>query len=61
VKAVHLGLAVALLALAPRAWALDDVLAPTGVLRAVYLSGNPVQAMRDPATGRVSGISHDLA
>lgn len=39
----------------------DRALAPTGPLRAVYLAGNPVQAVRDPATGHVSGISYDLA
>jgi polar amino acid transport system substrate-binding protein len=54
-------LLAALLLLAPAAWCADPVLAPGGVLRAVYLAGNPVQASRDPATGQTSGISYDLA
>jgi len=37
------------------------VLAPTGALRAVYLAGNPVQAIRDAHTGQVSGVSADIA
>lgn len=36
-------------------------LAPTGTLRAVYLSSNPAQAVRDPATGAIRGASADLA
>ena len=31
------------------------------VLRAVYLAGNPVQAVRDPATGEVRGPAFDVA
>jgi len=38
----------------------NDV-APTGTLRAVYLGSNPAQAVRDPATGAVRGVSYDLA
>ena len=38
-----------------------STLAPTGTLRAVYLAGNPVQAVRDPQTGDIRGISTDLA
>lgn len=41
--------------------ALAPTIAPTGKLRAVYLAGNPVQAVRDPSSGLVSGISYDLA
>jgi len=41
--------------------ALADELAPTGTLRAVYLSGNPAQAVRDSATGEIRGASADLA
>jgi polar amino acid transport system substrate-binding protein len=40
--------------------AANDI-APTGTLRAVYLSTNPAQAIRDPATGEVRGASYDLA
>lgn len=36
-------------------------MAPTGTLRAVYLAGNPVQAVRDSQTGEIRGISADLA
>src|SRR5215510_1694701 len=38
----------------------QSVLAPTGVLRAVYLSSNPAQAVTDPATGAVSGTVVDM-
>lgn len=38
-----------------------DVLAPTGTLRAIYLSSNPAQAVRDPASGELRGASIDLA
>jgi len=40
--------------------AAQSVLAPKGVLRAAYLSGNPAQAVRDPATGNVRGVAIDL-
>jgi polar amino acid transport system substrate-binding protein len=36
-------------------------LAPTGTLRAAYLATNPAQAIRDPRTGEVRGVSFDLA
>ena len=36
-------------------------LAPTGTLRAAYLSTNPAQSMKDPQTGEVRGASFDLA
>jgi polar amino acid transport system substrate-binding protein len=35
-------------------------LAPTGTLRAAYLSGNPAQAVKDPATGMIRGTAVDL-
>jgi polar amino acid transport system substrate-binding protein len=35
-------------------------LAPTGTLRAVYLASNPAQAVRDPASGEIRGVSADL-
>jgi polar amino acid transport system substrate-binding protein len=41
--------------------AAESLLAPAGTLRAVHLAGNPVQAVRDPRTGAVSGIAVDLA
>jgi polar amino acid transport system substrate-binding protein len=41
--------------------AFADNIAPTGTLRAAYLSSNPAQAVRDPATGEVRGASTDLA
>jgi polar amino acid transport system substrate-binding protein len=56
----RLGLVLASLLLAASAHATDS-LAPTGTLRAVYLSNNPAQAVRDPATGEVRGASADLA
>src|SRR5689334_24664909 len=41
--------------------AFADNIAPTGTLRASYLSSNPAQAVRDPATGDIRGASADLA
>lgn len=41
--------------------AFADNIAPTGTLRAVYLSSNPAQAVRDPTTGDIRGASADLA
>jgi polar amino acid transport system substrate-binding protein len=41
--------------------ALASDIAPTGALRAAYLSNNPAQAVRDPATGETRGASVDLA
>lgn len=43
------------------ALAADEMLAPTGTLRVVYLAGNAAQAVRDPKTGEVAGVSIDLA
>lgn len=36
-------------------------LAPTGALRAVYLTTNPAQAVQDRASGEIRGASADLA
>src|SRR5262245_28985404 len=41
--------------------AFADNIAPTGTLRAAYLSSNPAQAVRDAASGEVRGASADLA
>lgn len=41
--------------------AAQAIVAPTGTLRAAYLSGNPAQAVKDPATGTVRGVAVDLA
>lgn len=41
--------------------AAQSSLAPTGTLRAAYLSGNPAQATTDPATGAIRGVAVDLA
>src|SRR5436190_23678569 len=38
-----------------------DELAPTGTLRAVYITTNPAQAVQDRATGAIRGVSADLA
>jgi polar amino acid transport system substrate-binding protein len=35
-------------------------LAPTGALRGIFLGRNPVQGMRDPATGEYSGAVPDM-
>ncbi len=40
---------------------LNALFAPTGRLRAAINLGNPILAGRDPATGRPSGVSVDLA
>ncbi|MEP7030266.1 MAG: transporter substrate-binding domain-containing protein, partial [Pseudolabrys sp.] len=40
--------------------AFADDIAPTGTLRAVYLAGNPAQAVRGPS-GEIRGASADLA
>ena len=42
------------------AFAMKDI-APGGTLRAVYLGGNPAQAIRDATTGEILGPSADLA
>src|SRR6185369_7030674 len=41
--------------------AVADDIAPTGTLRAVYLAGNPAQAVQDRATGSIRGVAADLA
>jgi polar amino acid transport system substrate-binding protein len=41
--------------------AFADNMAPTGTLRAAYLSSNPAQAVRDPITGEIRGASADVA
>lgn len=41
--------------------AVADDIAPTGTLRAVYLAGNPAQAVLDRATGAIRGVAADLA
>jgi polar amino acid transport system substrate-binding protein len=41
--------------------AAQPIVAPGGVLRAAYLSGNPAQAVKDPATGTVRGVAVHLA
>jgi polar amino acid transport system substrate-binding protein len=38
----------------------DDI-APTGILRAVYLASNPAQAIADRTTGAIRGVAADLA
>ncbi len=37
-----------------------QVLAPTGALRAGFISGNPGHILRDPATGEVKGVAYEL-
>jgi polar amino acid transport system substrate-binding protein len=39
----------------------QNAVAPGGTLRAVYLAGNPAQAVRDEASGEIRGASADLA
>ncbi|HEY7447308.1 MAG TPA: transporter substrate-binding domain-containing protein [Vicinamibacterales bacterium] len=41
--------------------ATQATVAPTGTLRVAYLSGNPAQAVKDPATGTIRGVAIDLA
>jgi polar amino acid transport system substrate-binding protein len=38
-----------------------EQIAPTGTLRAVYLAGNPAQAVQDRNTGAIRGVAADLA
>jgi polar amino acid transport system substrate-binding protein len=54
------GVAVAIAILSQAAHAADD-LAPGGTLRAAYLATNPAQAVKDPVTGDIRGVSADLA
>ena len=60
-----LAAAVVLGAQITAAWGQADLaradLAPTGTLRAAYLSTNPAQSMKDPQTGEIRGASYDLA
>ncbi len=52
---------VAAMIAAQPAMATDSDIAPGGTLRAVYLAGNPAQAVQDRATGAIRGASADLA
>lgn len=56
----HLSLAAILAVSGSTAFAQADI-APTGMLRAVYLATNPAQTTTDPATGQMRGPSFDLA
>lgn len=58
-RTIRLSLLAALCALAAPAWA--DDLAPTSMLRAVFLAQNPVQAVTDAKTGEVRGPAAELA
>jgi polar amino acid transport system substrate-binding protein len=51
----------ALLAFTAAAPAAADDIAPGATLRAVYLAGNPAQAVQDRQTGAIRGVSADLA
>ena len=55
-----LAFATALFCVQP-AFAADRDIAPGGTLRAVYLGGNPAQAVQDRTTGAIRGASADLA
>jgi polar amino acid transport system substrate-binding protein len=57
----RLAIAALLLTLLNVGPAFAERLAPTGTLRAVYLAGNPAQAVQDRATGAIRGVSADLA
>jgi polar amino acid transport system substrate-binding protein len=48
-------------ALTPAMLFSQSAIAPSGTLRAVYLDGNPAQAVRDPSTGEVRGVAIDVA
>jgi polar amino acid transport system substrate-binding protein len=39
----------------------QSIVAPTGTLRAAYLSSNPAQVIQDPATGNTRGPAIDLS
>lgn len=54
-------LPLVLMLLPSAAFADAAALAPGGTLRAVYLAGNPAQAVRDAASGEIRGASADLA
>ena len=40
--------------------AANDIIAPTGTLRAAYIVTNLAQARRDPATGEINGVIADI-
>lgn len=61
VRIIVASLALAAMTSVPSARAADIHLAPTGTLRAVYLNGNPAQAVKNPQTGEITGIAADLA
>jgi polar amino acid transport system substrate-binding protein len=58
-RCVLLSLTVVLLACPGQA--ADQVLAPSGTLRAAYIGPNVAQGRVDPATGTVSGVVADIA
>lgn len=60
-KSAAIACAVGLVSSAGHLLADSSTVAPTGTLRAVYLAGNPAQAVQDPKTGEIRGISADLA
>ncbi|MGZ3410786.1 MAG: transporter substrate-binding domain-containing protein [Xanthobacteraceae bacterium] len=49
------------LAIAAAPAAAQNIIAPTGTLRAVYLGSNPAQAQRDPETKQLRGASYVIA
>jgi len=53
-------LCVPILLLMPALDATAQAVAPTGTLRAAYLSSNPAQAVKDPQTGMSRGTAVDL-
>ena len=57
----HLLAAVAILSASSVAALAQADVAPTGTLRAAYLSTNPAQSTKDPQTGEPRGASYDLA
>ena len=57
----HLLAAVAILSTTSIAALAQADVAPTGTLRAAYLSTNPAQSTKDPQTGEPRGASYDLA
>jgi polar amino acid transport system substrate-binding protein len=61
VKSTAIACASGLVCWAALLFADANTVAPTGTLRAVYLAGNPAQAVQDPKTGEIRGISADLA
>jgi polar amino acid transport system substrate-binding protein len=61
VKSIAVTCAAGLVCWTALVFADSRAVAPTGTLRAVYLEGNAAQAVQDPATGEIRGISADLA